>query len=565
MTKQKLLFLIFCIFFTYSALASEPGRKTTRNDRENVRVGVFNDAVSWDVPYLYKNVTLLVSGPNGYRYEREFQSGEAVFHELNEGAPDGSYSYEIRISPRFEKSVLKELTALREDESAVSALIGRLREEGEIPPESISGYFRVVSGGLVSPDEQEELSSGGASVMDTSSGYDPMDIVYNNDVIIDGSLCVGFDCVNGESFGFDTIRVKENNTRIKFDDTSVSASFPRNDWQLTANDSSNGGAEKFSIDDVTGGRTPFTIEASAPSHSLYVDDGGRIGFGTSTPVVDLHVVSGNTPTLRLAQDGSSGFTPQTWDVAGNETNFFIRDATSGSTLPFRIRPGAPSSAIDIKSTGIGIFNASPEKTVHIKRTDGTAQLRVEETGSPATARNLLLLKNNGDSQFLLEDTNDGDRWQISNASGNFNISLQGSGETEFTIQDDGDVFINNGTVQVTSSREMKENFSEVESRAILNKLMQLPITTWNYKKDDDGIRHIGPVAEDFYSHFNLGSDPKHISFGDTSGVALAAVQALYKVVQKKDSQIADLEARIAALEKALTSSSSDGRAVVDDD
>ena len=76
---------------------------------------------------------------------------------------------------------------------------------------------------------------------------------------------------------------------------------------------------------------------------------GCLGFGTSTPVADLHIKSGNTPTLRLEQDGSPGFTPQTWDVAGNEANYFIRDATNGSTLPFRIRPGAPTSAITFAS------------------------------------------------------------------------------------------------------------------------------------------------------------------------------------------------------------------------
>ena len=66
--------------------------------------------------------------------------------------------------------------------------------------------------------------------------------MINDDLIVDGSACIGFDCVNGESFGFDTIRLKENNLRIKFDDTSVAASFPRTDWQLTANASANGGA-----------------------------------------------------------------------------------------------------------------------------------------------------------------------------------------------------------------------------------------------------------------------------------------------------------------------------------
>ena len=68
-----------------------------------------------------------------------------------------------------------------------------------------------------------------------------------DDLIVQGSICAGQDCVNGESFGFDTIRLKENNLRIKFQDTSNSASFPTNDWQLTANDSSNGGADRKSV------------------------------------------------------------------------------------------------------------------------------------------------------------------------------------------------------------------------------------------------------------------------------------------------------------------------------
>ena len=143
----------------------------------------------------------------------------------------------------------------------------------------------------------------------------------------------------------------------------------------------------FSIDDIDGGKTPFTLEAGAPSHSLYVDDGGRLGLGTSTPVVDVHIKSGNTPTLRLEQDGSSGFTPQTWDVAGNEANFFIRDATNGSTLPFRIFPGAPSNALNIEAgTGhVGLGTTSPDVALHvIESANGNATMLTTERGAILT-------------------------------------------------------------------------------------------------------------------------------------------------------------------------------------
>src|SRR6185369_3843988 len=61
-----------------------------------------------------------------------------------------------------------------------------------------------------------------------------------------------------------------------------------------------------------------------------------------------------------------GFTAQTWDIAGNEANFFVRDVTGGSRLPFRIRPGAPTSSIDIDASGeVGIGTASPRFRTHI--------------------------------------------------------------------------------------------------------------------------------------------------------------------------------------------------------
>lgn len=261
------------------------------------------------------------------------------------------------------------------------------------------------------------------------------DQVIADDLIVTQSICVGTDCVNGEVFGFDTLKLKENNLRIKFEDTSNSGSFPSNDWQLTANDSANGGQNKFSIDDISGGRTPFTVEAGAPSHSLYVDDGGRVGFGTSTPAVQLHVVDGNTPALRLAQDGSSGFTPQTWDLAGNETNFFVRDVTNSSKLPFRIRPSAPTNSIYIDTDGdVGMGNNAPAAALHVSRS----------TGTPLAA---LKIANNAGSFFELENTGTNDTWFFTHENvneGSFIIAsfVDGAADgAEFTLTTAGNLTI----------------------------------------------------------------------------------------------------------------------------
>jgi len=287
----------------------------------------------------------------------------------------------------------------------------------------------------------------GVSTLGLMVGAAQADIIHADDVIVDGSLCVGNDCVSGEAFGFDTLRLKENNLRIKFDDTSNSASFPRNDWQLTANDTSNGGAEKFSIDDITGSRTPFTILAGARTNALFVDAQGDVGFGTSNPVVGLHSVSGNTPTLRLEQDGSSGFTAQTWDVAGNEAGFFIRDATNGSTLPFRILPGASSQSLVIdgdNNVGIGA-GTSPEAALHVKRA----------TGGPAE---LFRLTNNAGGYIGLEDgsvaagDNTGRIWNMQNIAGEYRITTApgGGAEKELVLDADGNLTIN-GTITTSGS------------------------------------------------------------------------------------------------------------------
>ena len=89
-----------------------------------------------------------------------------------------------------------------------------------------------------------QFRAAGLALITTSfmAGPAAADIVHGDDVIINdsitgsGDLCVGVDCVSGEGFGSDTIRLKENNVRLHFDDTSTAAGLPTNDWRILIND-----------------------------------------------------------------------------------------------------------------------------------------------------------------------------------------------------------------------------------------------------------------------------------------------------------------------------------------
>ncbi|MGZ8843719.1 MAG: tail fiber domain-containing protein [Pyrinomonadaceae bacterium] len=349
--------------------------QTNENNLANVSGG--GSTIRFEIVAQNAGITLTITAPDGRSFTKEYKPGASPeFTFDRQGLPDGSYGYELRLRPILTDGQKEEMKRLRgKDDDPEAERAGRKRPV--LPNMVQSGAFALMNGQVIVAGLIESRSNAKTNVQPASTGsvasgntaarlrnhrisLTPMfDIVHADDVIIQGSLCVGFDCVNGESFGFDTIRLKENNTRIKFEDTSV-GSFPTNDWQITANDSASGGSSKFSIEDITGSKVPFTITAGAATNSIFVDSTGRVGFRTSTPVLDLHVKTGNTPALRLEQSNASGFTAQTWDIGANEANFFVRDVTGGSKLSLRIRPGAPTSSLDISADGdVGIGTSAP--------------------------------------------------------------------------------------------------------------------------------------------------------------------------------------------------------------
>ena len=113
----------------------------------------------------------------------------------------------------------------------------------------------------------------------------------------------------------------------------------------------------------------------------------------------------------------------------------------------------------------------------------------------------------------------------------------------------------------TSDRNRKENFEVVDTQDVLRKVIQLPVTTWNFIGTDKSIRSMGPMAQDFHAAFGLnGAEDKRVNLTDLNGVALAAIKGLNMKlegeVKARDAKITDLETRMAAMEKLMMERSS---------
>ncbi len=381
------------------------------------------------------------------------------------------------------------------------------------------------------------------------------DVVHNDDVIVD-SLCTSDDstCANGESFNPPTalvsveLKIKDNAPNIWFNNTLAG----NEDWVIDT-----GGGDFGIFSESSGGDILF-IEDGAGANLLYLDAAEHIGVNTSAPSHSMHVVGDR---IRL-QNGSKNLYMRAdgfaLDLQAEGQDLFLRSATAGQNIvinPF------------VNDGFVAIGHTVPETILHVK--SESPELRVESSSATPSEKELIKLINNGGVNFKLEDTTGS-----GNPSGNgewtfrtgtsgtkFVIGKTGTSVQEFQVFSGGNARVA-GTLTQGSSRTKKENFVEIHAQEILAKVLELPISEWNYIHDDDTTRHIGPMAEDFHQLFQVGNGPKTISSLDTSGIAFAAiqalkqqqdardheVQALKQQVKEKDAKIAELEQRLASVE-----------------
>lgn len=248
-----------------------------------------------------------------------------------------------------------------------------------------------------------------------------------------------------------------------------------------------------------------------------VSNGGSLAFGDSSVVTITRSVAIG---YKVVNNGGLGI------------GYKVKVSGGGSAAAF----GANTNCAGINSIALGYYASDNGKTTSFIFADQSAA-----TVTSNTVNNQFMARASGGVIFY------------SASAMNNGVQLYAGG----------------GAWASVSDVHKKENFRTEDPDEILQKLMSLRVKTWNYKSQPDHIRHIGPMAQDFYKAFLLGEDQKTISTVDIDGVNLSAIKALEKQTRKLGTRLKEvdtaelqsqlksighfdpLEKRIAQLEQTL--------------
>jgi hypothetical protein len=242
-----------------------------------------------------------------------------------------------------------------------------------------------------------------------------------------------------------------------------------------------------------------------------------VGFGSAV------TVSGTAGFSAGAQNVCSGF-------ACTAIGYTVRAGGQGSVaLGFRTSAiGDYTVALGHRATSNGVCPAG----IHA----GSPCTGTFAAGDESTTDSV---RNQTDNEFRIR-YNGGIRLRVSTAANGNTPGAGGNVGCDLTVA------VPSWTC--ASSRTLKENFTPVDGEDVLARVRGIPISTWNMIGADQGVRHLGPVAEDFYHAFPLGLGETTIGLGDIDGVNLAAAKALEARTTDLQRQLDERTAQVRALQ-----------------
>lgn len=268
------------------------------------------------------------------------------------------------------------------------------------------------------------------------------------------------------------------------------------------------------------GTPPF----ASPSIST---SGGNVGIGTASPAYKLDVVGDIHASGTYYPGNNSGayYFKNTGDL-----NALSVIATGGASISTGVTGNGTTAGVTGQGGQFGVQGVGTD--IGVTGNGGNygmkglgAAIGIYAVGTTANATGVFALAGLG------------------------GIAVYGNGTSAGTdFKGFGGEYAKAGSWTNISDRNVKENFVPIDGQSVLDKIAQLPITQWNYKTAK-GVKHIGPVAQDFYAIFGVGDDDKHISTIDPAGISLAGIKALNEKVNAQQKQIRELEDEIKNIKK----------------
>jgi hypothetical protein len=295
----------------------------------------------------------------------------------------------------------------------------------------------------------------------------------------------------------------------------------------------------------------FDAATGTRQDRLTIDSSGSVGIGTTAPAAKLHVEAASSPLAVLGVLSQGGAAVRGMDALSDT---YGELASVNQSAEFRSGIAVYGHAGTSGLAGQFDGNVVVAGTMNVAADSYSPVISVTTYTAPSAlygyngSYDTSAAAIRGESNFGFGVK--GSSYGVGVSGYNYKSGTFAHLATEsFAGQFYGNVWVH-GSVSSLSDRNAKANFSPVDASGVLEKVARLPISTWSFK-DESGIRHIGPMAQDFYAAFQVGLDDKSICSVDADGVALAAIQGLYQLFEAKDTQIKDQQAELAALKARL--------------
>lgn len=169
---------------------------------------------------------------------------------------------------------------------------------------------------------------------------------------------------------------------------------------------------------------------------------------------------------------------------------------------------------------------------------------------------------NRQGSIVISDASAGFSMDSVYPTANNQIVMRGAGGikmyTSQQLRSGVELFAGGGSWSSISDRNRKENFAELDGEEVLARLREVPVSSWNYLTQEEEVRHVGPMAQDFYQAFGLGESDLLINTIDIDGVNMAGVKALdarteaqAQRIEALEAEVTDLRARLERLEQLI--------------